>query len=274
MMRKLLLFVLLAALSVSSACALEAGDALHLLSGLYPAALNLADDEIWTYASTEDDGMWIFCMEGYDAQNNVHKGEFWYVSRDAIVSLGRGSHFEYWRMCEGDTEVFSSAVRKGDDWTAHAAILLDGIPYEMPEAEMLAAISGRNGCLYGMLEDGYSHEYAFLQVDGKELCELQAIEIDRAQLLSLDGAQAALDRFEEYEPDAKIISALYRSNGVVTLNVDRDLDGEIWHMHIWPSDGGLQLPYDSYRDALEWVCGEAKPLYGTGLRVIESVFPE
>lgn len=225
-------------------------------------------ENIYVYPSNENDGAWVFCC---DDVGLYFIGEFWYLDGEEACSLGRSKKFWRWDLLNTTPEVFCCSIGEPEVRRAHASILVDGKPLELKGADRFLSLSETKGCMYGWI-DGY--DYAFLCVDNNELCEVEATEITMEQFLSMNGAQAILDVLEQYKPGAKVVSVLYRSNGVVTLNIDHPEDGKC-HMYAWVTEDGLWTYVDDWHYSLmDFHDGEGSATRNTGLRVIESVFPE
>ena len=224
-------------------------------------------ENIYAFPSGESDGAWVFCATGVKVP--YFAGEFWYLDGENAYSLGKGKQFYHWERLNTVPEVFCCSIGKPDVRRANASILVDGKPFELAGTEKFASLGERNGCMYGWV-DGF--DYAFLCVDNNELCEVEAVSIDKAQFMAFDGAQEILDVLEQYAPGAKVRSVLYRSTGVITMNVDTR-DGEKF-MHIWMNADGRLVETRSFGDMLALHDGEGTASRNTGLRVIGSELPE
>lgn len=225
-------------------------------------------ENIYLYFSNETDGAWAFCC---DDVGLYFTGEFWYLNGEEAYSLGRGKQFWHWELLNTTPEVFCCSIGKPEVRRANASILVDGKPLELAGADSFHKLAETKGCMYGWV-DGF--DYAFLCVDDNELCEVEAAEISMEQFMSLDGAQGILDVLEQYKPGARVVSALYRSTGVVTLNIDDPDDGKC-HMYAWITEDGLWTHVDDWHYSLmNYHNGEGSAARNTGLRVIKSELPE
>ena len=267
-MKKAIAFLLMLCLLAAPALALELTPeeilAEQWMLDADPEAANA--DDIFVFPSRETDGAWVFCCMKHHL---ISAGEFWYLTGDEAYSLGSGKHFDDWELLNTTPEVFCCSIERLGRNYARASILVDGKPFQLKGAEKLADLREYLGCMYGRI-DGF--DYAFLCVDNNELCEVEAIEITMEQYLTLDGAPEILDVLEQHSPGAKVLSILYRSTGVITMNVDTR-DGKQF-MHVWKDENGRLVEELSFGDMLALYDGTGTATRNTGLRVIESVFPE
>lgn len=224
---------------------------------------------IYPYPSKESDGAWVFCA--MDWEDAYFVGECWYLTGDEAYSLGRSRQFWDWELLNTVPEVFCSSIGRPEKRRAHASVLVDGKPFELKGADKFDSLGECRGSMYGWV-DGF--DYAFLCVDNNELCEVEAVEITMEQFMAFGGAQEILDTVTEHMPDAGIVSVLYRSSGVITLNLEDDREG-LRHLYVWITEDGLWTYVDDWHGGLlDCHDGEGSATRHTGLRVIQSDLPE
>lgn len=187
------------------------------------------------YIYPEGDGCWMFCRT---KSGVYHAGTFWYDNGETAYALGHGSDIFNWYYFSGE-RVFYCTMGDKDSRKLYAAIAVDGAPVMLDiPAGINALYSLDNGSvLYGYVdEQGY--DYAFLTVRDGRFCEVRAVSMDPAGFLGMSGAQAMLaDVNEWYGGECTLVSCLYRSNGVITLNFD--INGAPMHGYAWMGDEGL-----------------------------------
>ena len=226
MMKKLFLLLLLAALLAVPALAMTQDRAIELVK--------LADDEalgarqFWVSPSREADGAWVFYATG--GKIPYFKGSFWYVDESQAVKLGTSSQVFSWQLLDTKPQIFTAAMGKPGSRRVNACVLVKGKPVMIENARDLISLEwpGHGNVLYTMRKaDDYN--YTFLRLKGGKLVQESAVAISRADFETFPGAS---DILAELEGDGWLPTEyLYRSSGVVTINVTHGEDGREKHLY-------------------------------------------
>ena len=216
------------------------------------------------YFYPEDDGCWVFCRTKADV---YHEGTFWYVSGDVAHMLGGGADIWSWEYFPDERMFYYSAGGEGER-VVHAVMADGGVPamLEVPSGivSMYGMADGRILC--GMT-DTQDFDYVFLTVKDGGLCEVRAVPMDPAGFLALSGGQAMLTGVRDwYGEDCALISCLYRSTGVITLNFD--CSGEPMHAYVWMTDGNM-CTQTGWEGETVLFDGEGSVCRDIGLKIIE-----
>ncbi len=285
-MKKALALLILFTLLTSAALAMEKERAIELV--------RLADDkalgarQFWVELSGDADGAWVFCAT--DGKIPYFKGAFWYVEESRAVPLGAASNVYSWQLLRTEPEIYVAALGKPDGRRVSACFLGKGVPTMIENAHQLTNLVANGASLYTILNK--NADKAFLRLDGARLVEVSAVPISRADFESFPGASELLEELAAggYLPT----EYLYRSTGVVSINVATDQDAKIRHLDVFIDRGAEEAADDADGDetflltdllgdapqvlnpergweneAVLWD-GAAKPKYKVGLDIVPS----
>lgn len=227
-MQKLLAILLLSALLSGPALAMVQDRAIELVK--------LADDralgarQFWVSPSGEADGAWVFYATG--GKIPYFKGAFWYVDEQRAIPLGASGEVWSWRLLGTKPEIYTAVLGKPAKRRVSACTLVDGVPVMIGNARDLIALDwpGYGNALYTMPKAN-DYNYTFLRLKGGKLVQESAVAISRADFETFPGADDILDELEE---DGWLPTEyLYRSSGVVAINVASKEHDEPRHLYVY-----------------------------------------
>ena len=241
-MKKLLLILFVAILLGSPALAMTEDRAIELVK--------LADDEalgarqFWVSPSREADGAWVFYATGGEIP--YFKGSFWYVDETQAVKLGASNQVFSWQLLDTKPQIFTAAMGEPGSRRVNACALVKGRPTMIENARDLISLDwpGYGNVLYTMSKAN-DYNYTFLTLKAGKLVQESAVTISRSDFETFPGAE---DILAELEEDGWLPTEyLYRSSGVVTINVTSGEDGRLRHLYVY-IDWNAGQEDDAYAD--------------------------
>ena len=254
--------------------------------------------EHWTmHTFWDQDGVWVFCTDGFRKETATFKGRFWYISNDHTIALGHYSDdICGFGLTESTPRLFYCETYSNDQIDLHVAILEENVPVVSTYEGM--SLSEQYGILtvYSQNHSEDSEPVIILVNNGK-LFEVAGSYIDKDTVDGLPGLEHVFDMvFDDavtdfdstpLEKDIEYISFIYYPiapksesmdlhtlHGAVAVNFSYQYAGfpaQQRHFYIWVDSDGNAHP-DMGLDSVAAIYeGIASPIRSTGLPIF---YPE
>lgn len=219
-------------------------------------------EDFHVYTAADGNSAWVFCR----SQTGVyHEGTFWHVRDSKATKLVESSQVWHWFYHEDVFPgVFVYSIGNGDDRRAYAAILKDGQPYVLENANAFANLHASYGRLYGIISQNY--DYCFLEIADDQLRTVEALPLTKEDFLKMDGSTEVMDAAVLLDPSYELKSCLQRPNGVITLNFFSNTRGEMDHCYIYTTENGFAYDH-GWENEIVMLPGEGSP---GGMRYVRS----
>ena len=236
-----------------------------------------AEMPVMIYPSKEAYGAYAFVRTRWNQYGDAStSGNFWYITPNDAYLLGKGDYNTNWGLSTTTPEVFYNSYGKGSDRRAKACVLIQNKPVIIPDAEKLQSLRSMYSALIGY-PDMHSSDYAFLKVDisdpaNVQLYQIEAVELNREQFLSLDGAEDICRLLEE-TGGYTIHQCLYWEGSAIVLNATQNDDAP-YHIYLYFDNGTLVQEGTWFGDSIgiAALSGFATPCRNLALPTLKSYF--